>query len=84
MAVAEVAAALRFMHRVNGLIVVGPYCCDKFVASSANKSVEAICKVVTKLTALPLPSQDQCVIFKMFAQMRVAQLQPVELFSKLN
>ena len=64
MVAAKVAVALRILHRVDGLVIAGtPIGKGEFV--SANKSWEAICKVVNDLTALLLPSQDQYMILRM-------------------
>ena len=78
MAAAEVEAALSIPHRVDSLESAGkPICSDEFVAALATKSSEAICKVIDDLTALPLPLQDQYIVLRMSAQMRLAHLQRV-------
>lgn len=75
---AEVAAALGIPHRVDGLVVAGtPIGSDEFVAASANKSSQAVCKVIEDLIALPLPLQDQFIVLRMSSQMRIAHLQRV-------
>ena len=75
---ADVAAALELPHRVDSLVVAGSLIgSDEFVAASANKSSQAVCKVIEDLIALPLPLQDQFIVLRMSAQMRIAHLQRV-------
>jgi hypothetical protein len=75
MASAEVANALGIAHHVDGLMVAGtPVGTDAFVAASAHKQADAVCKAMDDLMALPLPTQDQFIILRSSLQMRLAHL----------
>jgi hypothetical protein len=73
LASAEVATTLGIAHHVDGLVAAGtPIGTDAFVAASAQKQADAVCKAMDDLMALPLPTQDQFIILRSSLQTRIA------------